>query len=60
VDWLATKEIEKPTKHTFTNAKGMKVDYWVMKPANFVAGQKYPLVLDQLEILCQAALSSQN
>ena len=46
VDWLATKEIVKPTKHTFTNAKGMKVDYWVMKPANFVAGQKYPLVLE--------------
>ncbi len=46
VDWLATKEIVKPTKHTFTNAKGLKVDYWVMKPANYVAGQKYPLVLE--------------
>jgi dipeptidyl aminopeptidase/acylaminoacyl peptidase len=46
VDWLATKEIVKPTKHTFTNAKGLKVDYWVMKPANYIAGQKYPLVLE--------------
>ena len=46
VDWLATKEIVKPTKHTFTNSKGLKVDYWVMKPANYVAGQKYPLVLE--------------
>jgi dipeptidyl aminopeptidase/acylaminoacyl peptidase len=46
VDWLASKEIVKPTKHTFTNAKGLKVDYWVMKPVNYVAGQKYPLVLE--------------
>ena len=46
VDWLATKEIVKPTKHSFTNAKGLKVDYWVMKPANYIAGQKYPLVLE--------------
>ena len=46
VDWLATKDIVKPTKHTFTNAKGIKVDYWVMKPANYIAGQKYPLVLE--------------
>jgi dipeptidyl aminopeptidase/acylaminoacyl peptidase len=46
VDWLATKEIVKPTKHTFNNAKGLKVDYWVMKPANYLAGQKYPLVLE--------------
>jgi dipeptidyl aminopeptidase/acylaminoacyl peptidase len=46
VEWLATKEIVKPTKHTFTNAKGLKVDYWVMKPANYIAGQKYPLVLE--------------
>ncbi|MFM1934047.1 MAG: hypothetical protein RL360_927 [Bacteroidota bacterium] len=46
VDWLATKEIVKPTKHTFTNAKGLKVDYWVMKPSNYIAGKKYPLVLE--------------
>jgi dipeptidyl aminopeptidase/acylaminoacyl peptidase len=46
VDWIATKEIVKPVKHLFTNAKGQKVDYWVMKPANYVAGQKYPLVLE--------------
>ncbi len=46
VEWLATKEIVKPTKHTFTNSKGLKVDYWVMKPANYIAGHKYPLVLE--------------
>jgi dipeptidyl aminopeptidase/acylaminoacyl peptidase len=44
--WLASKSIVRPTKHTFTNAKGQKVDYWVMKPADYVAGQKYPLVLE--------------
>jgi dipeptidyl aminopeptidase/acylaminoacyl peptidase len=46
VDWLATKEIVRPVKHLFTNAKGQKVDYWVMKPANYIPGQKYPLVLE--------------
>lgn len=46
VDWLATKDIVKPIKHTFTNANGQKVDYWVMKPTTYEAGKKYPLVLE--------------
>jgi dipeptidyl aminopeptidase/acylaminoacyl peptidase len=46
VEWLATKEIVKPIKHTFTNTKGQKVDYWVMKPTTYEAGKKYPLVLE--------------
>jgi dipeptidyl aminopeptidase/acylaminoacyl peptidase len=46
VDWLASKQIVKPTKHTFTNQKGQKIDYWIMKPANFQAGRKFPLVLE--------------
>lgn len=46
VDWLASKQIVKPAKHTFTNSKGLKVDYWVMKPTNFQAGKKYPMVLE--------------
>ena len=46
VDWLYSKQIVKPTKHTFINQKGQKVDYWVMKPANFQAGRKYPMVLE--------------
>ena len=45
-DWLANKEIIKPLKHTFTNSKGQKIDYWVMKPTEFEAGKKYPLVLN--------------
>ncbi|MFM6942335.1 MAG: S9 family peptidase, partial [Aquirufa sp.] len=45
-DWLANKSIVRPTKHTLTNAKGQKVDYWVMKPTEYEAGKKYPLVLE--------------
>lgn len=44
--WLANKEIVKPLKYTFTNSKGQKIDYWVMKPTEFEAGKKYPLVLN--------------
>jgi dipeptidyl aminopeptidase/acylaminoacyl peptidase len=44
--WLATKSLARPTKHTFTNAKGQKVDYWVMKPTDFEQGKKYPVVLE--------------
>jgi dipeptidyl aminopeptidase/acylaminoacyl peptidase len=44
--WLALKSIVRPTKHTFTNSKGLKVDYWVMKPTDFEAGKKYPVVLE--------------
>lgn len=44
--WLASKNIVWPTKHSFKNSKGQEVDYWVMKPAGYVAGKKYPLVLE--------------
>jgi len=46
VEWLASKSIVKPSKHSFTNSKGQKVDYWVMKPTDYQAGKKYPLVLE--------------
>jgi len=45
-DWLKTKNISKPEKYTFKNSKGMEIDYWVMKPTNYVAGNKYPLLLE--------------
>lgn len=45
-DWLASKNIVRPTKHTFTNVKGHKMDYWVMKPTNYEMGKKYPVVLE--------------
>lgn len=44
--WLASKNIVKPTKLSFKNSKGQEVDYWVMKPASYEVGKKYPLVLE--------------
>lgn len=45
-DWVKTKQLSLPEKHTFKNEKGMDVEYWVMKPINYKAGQKYPLLLE--------------
>jgi dipeptidyl aminopeptidase/acylaminoacyl peptidase len=45
-EWVSQKKLSQPEKHTFTNAKGQTIEYWVMKPTNFVAGQKYPLLLE--------------
>ncbi|GGK86532.1 prolyl oligopeptidase family serine peptidase [Rufibacter glacialis] len=45
-DWVSQKKLSQPVKHTFTNTKGQTVEYWVMKPTNYVEGQKYPLLLE--------------
>ena len=45
-NWLKQKAITKAEKHTFVNKIGQTVDYWVMKPAGYVAGKKYPLVVE--------------
>jgi len=45
-DWVKTRQLSLPEKKTFTNNKGLTVEYWVMKPANFEAGKKYPLLLE--------------
>ncbi|CCH02250.1 peptidase S9 prolyl oligopeptidase active site domain protein [Fibrella aestuarina BUZ 2] len=45
-DWLAGKTLSRPEKHVYTNSKGQAVDYWIMKPANYVAGRTYPLILN--------------
>lgn len=45
-DWLATKKLSLPEKHEFRNSLGETIEYWVMKPANYTPGQKYPLLLD--------------
>jgi dipeptidyl aminopeptidase/acylaminoacyl peptidase len=45
-DWVKTKKLSFPEKHSFTNEKGLQVDYWVMKPTNYQAGKKYPLLLE--------------
>jgi dipeptidyl aminopeptidase/acylaminoacyl peptidase len=44
--WVKEKKLSIPEKHFFTNEKGMKVEYWVMKPVNYSAGKKYPLLLE--------------
>lgn len=43
--WLSGKTLSFPVKKTYTNSKGLEVEYWVMKPTNFKADQKYPLML---------------
>lgn len=45
-DWVKSKTLSFPEKRSFTNEKGMVVEYWVMKPVNFQAGKKYPLLLE--------------
>ena len=45
-DWLQKKSLSFPDKRTFTNNKGETIEYWVMKPANYEAGKKYPLLLE--------------
>ncbi len=44
--WVQTKYLSQPEKHTFTNSHGMVVEYWIMKPTNYEAGKKYPLLLE--------------
>jgi len=45
-DWVLTKKLSIPTKKTFINELGMTVEYWVMLPSTFKAGEKYPLLLE--------------
>ncbi len=50
-DWVATKSLSFPEKRTYKNSKGQTVDYWIMKPADLVAGggpsgKKYPLLVN--------------
>ena len=43
--WLKEKKLSMPEKRIYTNSKGEKVEYWIMKPTFMEAGKKYPLVL---------------
>jgi dipeptidyl aminopeptidase/acylaminoacyl peptidase len=45
-EWIVSKKLSIPEKHTFKNEKGLTIEYWVMKPANYEAGKKYPLLLN--------------
>ena len=46
IDWLQNKQLSFPEKHSFTNNKNETIEYWVMKPINYEAGKKYPLLLN--------------
>lgn len=45
IGWLKDKKLSFPEKKYYTSSKGLKVEYWVMKPANFDPQKKYPLML---------------
>jgi dipeptidyl aminopeptidase/acylaminoacyl peptidase len=45
-DWVQKKQLSFPEKKTFTNSSGMTVEYWIMKPAHYEPGKKYPLLLE--------------
>ena len=45
-EWVKTKALSFPEKHSLTNSKGQKIEYWIMKPTNFDASKKYPLLLN--------------
>ena len=44
-EWLKDKKLSIPERKYYTNSKGLKVEYWVMKPTNFDPAKKYPLML---------------
>lgn len=44
-EWLNDRVLSQPVKYSFINEKGQAIEYWVMKPYGFQAGQKYPLLL---------------
>lgn len=43
--WLKDRKLSLPEKRVYTNSKGLKVEYWIMKPTFMEPGKKYPLVL---------------
>lgn len=45
-NWVQNKNLSFPEKKTFTNDKGLTIEYWVMKPANYETDKKYPLLLE--------------
>ncbi len=44
--WLQNRQLSLPEKHSFKNALGETIEYWVMKPINVKQGKHYPLLLD--------------
>jgi dipeptidyl aminopeptidase/acylaminoacyl peptidase len=44
-EWLRTKTVASPQRLQFEAAEGVKIDAWLIKPAYFEAGKKYPLIV---------------
>jgi dipeptidyl aminopeptidase/acylaminoacyl peptidase len=44
--WVKNKKLSVPEKRSFINNKGLTIEYWVMKPVNYTAGKKYPVLLE--------------
>jgi dipeptidyl aminopeptidase/acylaminoacyl peptidase len=46
--WLQKRQLSLPEKHSFKNALGETVEYWVMKPIGYAGAKSrhYPLLLD--------------
>ncbi len=44
--FIQKKEIITPEHFTLTDKYGISVDYWILKPAGYKKGKKYPTILD--------------
>ncbi|GAC1595138.1 MAG: hypothetical protein NVS3B19_17810 [Ginsengibacter sp.] len=45
VEWLKDKKLSFPEKKYYKNTLGETVEYWIMKPTNYLQGIKYPVML---------------
>jgi dipeptidyl aminopeptidase/acylaminoacyl peptidase len=43
--WVKNKKLSIPEKRTFKNSAGQEIEFWIMKPTDYVSGKKYPLLL---------------
>ncbi len=42
--WLKEKKLSAYEPHRLETSEGISVDYWTLKPSDFAAGKKYPLL----------------
>ena len=45
-EWLRDKQVSLPDHRVITRPDGVKVDVWLIKPAYFDSGKKYPLLVE--------------
>ncbi len=43
--WTKYKRLSQPQRFSFRNSSGQLIDYWLIKPANYMNGKKYPLIV---------------